>query len=199
VKLYEFGELLTLRRLVEADSAVFLRASPTTANAQEASIWRLEGVGLTEFAADGQVTRTRLSSLELPLYLSPARLGALMVKPEQMSARELFLYVDYLQAGKQASGRYEIAFWKKMIYPVAVWVMLVLALPAAYIQARGGALGLKVFLAIVAGIGFHLANSLFSHLGLLNDWPAAIVAAIPSLLALAAGLFMLWQLQRRAF
>jgi lipopolysaccharide export system permease protein len=109
------------------------------------------------------------------------------------------LYVDYLQAGKQASGRYEIAFWKKMIYPVAVWVMLVLALPAAYIQARGGALGLKVFLAIVAGIGFHLANSLFSHLGLLNDWPAPIVAAIPSLLALAAGLLMLWQLQRRAF
>ena len=199
VKLYEFGELLTLRRLVEADSAVFLRASPATANAQEASIWRLEGVGLTEFSADGQVTRTRLSSLELPLYLSPARLGALMVKPEQMSARELFLYVDYLQAGKQASGSYEIAFWKKMIYPVAVWVMLVLALPAAYIQARGGALGLKVFLAIVAGIGFHLANSLFSHLGLLNDWPAPVVAAIPSLLALAAGLLMLWQLQRRAF
>ena len=199
VKLYEFGELLTLRRLVEADSAVFLRASPATANAQEASIWRLEGVGLTEFAADGEVTRTRLSSLELPLYLSPARLGALMVKPEQMSARELFLYVDYLQAGKQASGRYEIAFWKKMIYPVAIWVMLVLALPAAYIQARGGALGLKVFLAIVAGIGFHLANSLFSHLGLLNDWPAPLVAAIPSLLALAASLLMLWQLQRRAF
>ena len=199
VKLYEFGELLTLRRLVEADSAVFLRASPATANAQEASIWRLEGVGLTEFAADGQVTRTRLSSLELPLYLSPARLGALMVKPEQMSARELFLYVDYLQAGKQASGRYEIAFWKKMIYPVAIWVMLVLALPAAYIQARGGALGLKVFLAIVAGIGFHLANSLFSHLGLLNDWPAPLVAAIPSLIGLAAGLLMLWQLQRRAF
>ncbi|MGA1527629.1 MAG: LptF/LptG family permease, partial [Burkholderiaceae bacterium] len=161
--------------------------------------WRLEGVRLTDFAADGQVTRSRLSSLELPLYLSPARLGALMVKPEQMSARELFLYVDYLQAGKQASGRYEIAFWKKMIYPVAVWVMLVLALPAAYIQARGGALGLKVFLAIVAGIGFHLANSLFSHLGLLNDWPAPIVAAIPSLLALAAGLLMLSQLQRRAF
>ena len=199
VKLYEFGELLTLRRLVEADSAVFLRASPATANAQEASIWRLEGVGLTEFAADGEVTRTRLSSLELPLYLSPARLGALMVKPEQMSARELFLYVDYLQAGKQASGRYEIAFWKKMIYPVAIWVMLVLALPAAYIQARGGALGLKVFLAIVAGIGFHLANSLFSHLGLLNDWPAPLVAAIPSLIGLAAGLLMLWQLQRRAF
>ena len=199
VKLYEFGELLTLRRLVEADSAVFLRASPATANAQEASIWRLEGVRLTEFAADGQVTRNRLSSLELPLYLSPARLGALMVKPEQMSARELFLYVDYLQAGKQASGSYEIAFWKKMIYPVAVWVMLVLALPAAYIQARGGALGLKVFLAIVAGIGFHVANSLFSHLGLLNDWPAPVVAAIPSLLALAAGLLMLWQLQRRAF
>ena len=121
------------------------------------------------------------------------------MKPEQMSARELFLYVDYLQAGKQASGRYEIAFWKKMIYPVAVWVMLVLALPAAYIQARGGALGLKVFLAIVAGIGFHLANSLFSHLGLLNDWPALMIAAIPSLLALGLGLVMLWQLQRRAF
>ena len=131
-----------------------------------------------------------LDSFVLRSSLSPATLGALMVKPEQMSARELYLYVDYLREGKQLAGRYEIAFWKKLIYPIAV--------PAAYLQARGGAVGLKVFLASVAGVAFHLVNSLFSHLGVLNTWPASVVVLLPSLFALLLGLAILWRVQRHS-
>ncbi|MFM1849240.1 MAG: hypothetical protein RL446_79, partial [Pseudomonadota bacterium] len=51
---------------------------------------------------------------------------------------------------------------------------------------------------IVFGVAFHLLNSLFSHLGAMNTWPAPLVAAIPSLVALTFALVMLVRVQRRS-
>ena len=61
--------------------------------------------------------------------------------------------------------------WKKLFYPLATLVMMALALPFAYMQARAGMVGVKVFLGIMLGIFFHMLNSLFSHIGLLQNWP----------------------------
>lgn len=197
ITIYEFQNDLGLSAVIRADVGIFLQTG--SAAGREYSEWQLLRVRFQTLDGDlRQVQMRTLDSFVLRSSLSPATLGALMVKPEQMSARELYLYVDYLREGKQLAGRYEIAFWKKLIYPVAVWVMLVLALPAAYLQARGGAVGLKVFLAIVAGVAFHLVNSLFSHLGILNTWPASVVVLLPSLFALLLGLAILWRAQRHS-
>jgi lipopolysaccharide export system permease protein len=197
ITVYEFENDLGLSAVIRADAGIFLQTG--SAAGQEYSEWQLLGVRYQTLGGDPRQVQMRfLDSFVLRSSLSPATLGALMVKPEQMSARELYLYVDYLREGKQLAGRYEIAFWKKLIYPIAVWVMLVLALPAAYLQARGGAVGLKVFLAIVAGVAFHLVNSLFSHLGVLNTWPASVVVLLPSLFALLVGLAILWRVQRHS-
>ena len=65
--------------------------------------------------------------------------------------------------------------------------VVLIALPAAYLHLRKGSIGLKIFLGVIAGIAFHLGNSLFSHLGLLNTWPPVTVAIFPSFLALIFG------------
>ncbi len=197
ITVYQFSDDLRLQEVIRAQSGVFLQSG--VAGGREYSDWKLEGTTLQRMdQKTGTIQGQKSGSTVLRSSLSPATLGALMVKPEQMSARELYLYVGYLKEGRQVAGRYEIAFWKKLVYPVAVWVMMILALPAAYLQARGGAVGLKVFLAIVAGVGFHLINSLFAHLGVLNTWPPAVVVSLPSVLALLLGLAMLWRVQRHS-
>jgi lipopolysaccharide export system permease protein len=53
--------------------------------------------------------------------------------------------------------------------------------------------GVKVFSGIMLGIAFHMLNSLFSHLGLLGNWPPVFSAVLPSAVFLgAAALTMLW-------
>ena len=56
--------------------------------------------------------------------LTPDLLGLLAVVPERMSAVALFQYVRHLRDNQQRSDRYEIAFWKKFVYPLAVVVMI---------------------------------------------------------------------------
>src|SRR5260221_6607065 len=75
--------------------------------------------------------------------------------------------------------------------------MMALALPFAYMQARAGMVGVKVFLGIMLGIFFHLLNSLFSHIGLLQNWPPFAAAAVPSAaFFLTAVMMMLWGARR---
>jgi lipopolysaccharide export system permease protein len=114
-----------------------------------------------------------------------------------MSAWALHKYTQHLEANRQRTERYEIALWKKAFYPIAALVMMALALPFAYMQARAGMVGLKVFLGIMLGILFHMLNSLFSHIGLLHNWPPLSAAVVPSLAFLGAAILMMWWVERR--
>ena len=196
VRIYEFDASRRMSRYIEADTAEF--ASLTTAEGQLATAWKLKGVRLVDTFEDGSARSTALPLLEFQSGVSPETLDALLVRPEQMAAHQLWRYVDYLEAGKQKTSRYELALWRKMSYPIGVMAMLLLALPIAYVQTRSGYLGLKVFAGIGVGLAFHLLNNLFSHLTTLGDWPAAAVALTPSLIAMLLALSVLQMAQRRA-
>ena len=74
----------------------------------------------------------------MALAREPDMLDALIVRPERMSAWALHKYTEHLAGNRQRTERYEIALWKKLFYPLAALVMMALALPFAYMQARAG-------------------------------------------------------------
>jgi len=189
VRVFEFdGEM----RLSEIVSAATARYAPPDA-------WRLAGVEATRFfevdaASDAPMLRAEQLKPAERLWksdLTPGLLGVLLVQPDRMSALNLYRYVRHLKENRQNAGQYEIALAKKLVYPMAVIVMMALALPFAYLQARSGGIGYKVFAGIMLGIAFHFLNGLFSHLGLLNTWPPLLAVSIPSIGAFVMALGML--------
>ena len=134
--------------------------------------------------------------MEWSSELNPDILGVLLVQPDKMSIVNLYLYIRHLSENKQKVERYEIAMWKKVIYPLAVVVMMILALPFAYIQVRAGGVSLKIFAGIMLGLVFHLLNNLFAHLGAINTWPPFLSAVTPSVLFLLLAGVMLWRSER---
>jgi len=192
VHIYEFNPGLRLLNIRFADSAKY----------RAPNAWLLHNVTRTDFER-GALDTTQavtVSQFEKEVWhseLNPGILGVLLVQPERMAAADLDHYIHHLEDNRQTAQRYLIAFWKKIIYPFAVLVMMALALPFAYLQARAGGVSLKIFAGIMIGIGFYLLNSLFSHLGLLNTWPPFISAVIPSAFMMAAALVALRVVERR--
>lgn len=197
VRIYEFDRDFHLTALVTAASADY----------EGDYTWKLQEVSQTKFSADafapplpsasmrrspGIVTQ-KLPESEMVSEITPDILSVLFADPDRMSAQDLSAYTRHLAENKQATNRYEIAYWKKIIYPFAVFVMLALALPFAYMHFRSGGVSLKIFIGIMIGVCFQLLNSLFSHLGLLNTWPPLITAVLPSALFLLAAIgALLW-------
>ena len=50
----------------------------------------------------------------------------------------------------------------------------------ATLQGRQAGVGAKIFAGIMLGLAFHFLNRLFSHLGLLYDWPPFSAALLPT-------------------
>ena len=185
VRIYEFDSAYRLRQVTEATRGEYAGAGS----------WRLQGVALTMFGPAGPST-ARYAEAEWRSAVNPDLLNVLIVVPERMSAWKLYKYLQHLAGNRQKTERYEIALWKKLFYPLATLVMMALALPFAYMHARSGMVGIKVFLGIMLGIFFHMLNSLFSHIGLLKEWPPVAAAAVPSLLFLCTAILMMLWIER---
>jgi lipopolysaccharide export system permease protein len=210
LRLYEFDTHLRMRSLITAASATF------SGN----NTWRLQDVTETVFTNSrvlpapgaplpsgtsiqstfGQetagVSTRKLATLDLASEITPKILSVSRSDPERMSANELAVYTRHLQENRQETERFKIAFWKKLIDPLTILVLMALALPFGYLQTRSGGISLKIFIGIMIGVSFLLVNSLFSHLGMLSTWPAFLTAVAPSLLFVLLALAALWWVER---
>ncbi|OUT97445.1 MAG: LPS export ABC transporter permease LptG [Betaproteobacteria bacterium TMED41] len=196
IKIYDFDQNSKLISITSSVNGNY--QSLEIKNTKILNAWNLVEPTTLIIDEKGLVKLEKYSNLIIPTKLSSKTIEALTVKPEKMSAIELSSFIDYLNSGKQKTNRYEIAYWKKVFYPFLLWIMIIIALPAAYLHSRKGSIGFKIFLGMIVGITFHLGNSLFSHLGLLNTWPPITVAFIPSFLALIFGVFIFSWVQKNS-
>ncbi|MYM84870.1 LPS export ABC transporter permease LptG [Duganella sp. FT50W] len=205
VKLYEFDNSFRLRSITQAKSATF----------QGQNKWLLRDVTenifsnpellkpgsqanlANNYALESSMIETRISATkDLLSEITPRILSVSRSDPERMSAVELAVYTRHLIENKQETERFKIAFWKKLFDPLAIFVLMALALPFGYLHTRSGGVSLKIFLGIMLGVSFLLVNTLFSHLGLLSTWPAMLTAIAPSLLFMVLAIGALWWVER---
>ncbi len=186
VRIYEFDPAFRLVSISRAEKGTYAGSNT----------WSLSNVELTRFEGERAVLQ-RLPQAVWNSVLTPDILSVLKVVPERMSVLNLRAYIEHLRENRQRATRYEIAFWNKLLYPLAAIVMMVLAIPFALVSARAGGVGAKIVMGILLGMGFHFATRLFSHAGLLNDWPALVSSGFPVLIFSLVAFGLLLRAERR--
>jgi lipopolysaccharide export system permease protein len=165
--------------------AAQIHAESAQVNADDGS-WTLRGVQASRLTAKGDggmvLMREKEDSLDWKTEISAEMVSAALLKPDRMSTISLFQYVRHLEANGQAAQKYEIEFWRKVFYPMSCLVMVVLALPFAYLHFRSGGIAAYVFGGVMAGISFFLLNNVFGYIGTLQTWSPWLTAAAPGLL-----------------
>ncbi len=156
--------------------------------------WTLYNVQRREFdttsPTSARILQSSMESFRWPSGITTEMVSAALLKPERMRTTDLYAYIRHLEANGQTAQRYEIEFWRKVFYPLSCLVMVVLALPFAYLHFRAGSITGYVFGGVMAGISFFLLNNVFGYIGNLQQWQPWLAAASPamiySLISLAA-------------
>lgn len=193
VQIYAFDEHFQLDSITRAPRGDYL--PPNQWLLKDVTITRFDGQDPAQPPTAAQVTQLREQLWQSRLH--PDILNVLLVVPEKMSALALTRYISHLASNGQKTNRYEIALWNKVSYPLALFVMITLALPFAYLHIRSGGVSLKIFSGVMIGVLFHLMNTLFARVGVLNTWPPFLTAILPSLLMLLLTLAALRWVERR--
>jgi lipopolysaccharide export system permease protein len=193
VQIFEFDNKGLIVSTVQAPVAEFARDDA----------WIMKKANRTEFevpiaggipALAGQpqetakVSRNAVENYRWATDISAEMVSVALLKPDRMSTLDLFNYVRHLNANGQTAQRYEIEFWKKVFYPLSCLVMVILALPFAYLHFRSGGIAGYVFAGVMIGISFFLLNNVFGYIGNLRNWQPWLAAATPGLMYMAVSL-----------
>ena len=132
-----------------------------TALINDNNTWSLKGVERNDNQnANGTstLTRSQLAELSWPTEINSEMVSVALLKPERMRTVDLYSYIRHLSDNGQATQVFEIEFWKKVFYPLSCLVMVVLALPFAYLHFRSGNIAGHVFGGVLAGISLSLIH-----------------------------------------
>ncbi|MBE9515560.1 MAG: LPS export ABC transporter permease LptG [Proteobacteria bacterium] len=183
VNVYRFDEQMQLRKHVEALSADYQDGK-----------WMLRGALISDING-ASVSSRRQEFFPWQSKLTPDVLTVFTVKPESLSLWQLHQYIEHLQQNRQQTGAYELVFWRKLFSPVAIAIMLLLAIPFVFSPLRSANMGPRVFLGILIALLFYMVNLSFGSFAIISQWPPIVGAAAPPLIFLT---LVFWLFRRVA-
>ncbi len=183
VKVFEFDDEGRLRSLVTANDGQYVNER-----------WRLGDIKQTLINREGAESK-EVTAAYWRTEVSPQILSVFLIRPDQLSIWQLGRYIRHLRDNNQDTSAYELSFWNKVVTPLATGVMVILAIPFVFGQLRSGGLGRGLFIGIMLGLLFFVADKGFGYIVLVYDISPVVGAMVPTLAFLAAGVFMLRRLQ----
>lgn len=175
---YDFDESHRLILVTRADHMQF-------ANGQ----WQLSSVKYTDFRAP-KVKTELLNTLTWGGIFGPDVLELLTVRPENLSLAGLWGYIQYLESNHLATTAYWLEFWSKLMQPISMAVMMLLAIPLVIISPRHTPLSLRLLMGVGIGLVFQLFTQLVKSASLVYGVPPFVAVWMPVVLFSLAGAYL---------
>ena len=176
IYIYEFDQKDNLRNSIYAKRATY--------NEEQ---WLLEDIEQTVFKAGEISGEEELTTHEYELatwdsLLDPEIVNLVVVRPQYLSLWGLYNYIKFLELNSQSTELYEQALWTKIIRPLTIITMIILAIPLVKGNSRFTAIGQRVFIGAAIGIIFHIINQASSHIGVVYKLHPLVSVSAPTFL-----------------
>jgi len=181
--IYQLGKQLQVEKMQYAKSADF-----------NSNQWRLRDVKTTVFNEDRVHSEYQHETTWIT-RISPDLLQTVSFKTNTQSTWDLYNYIKYLEANDVAADTYKQAFWSKIAVPFVTGVMVLLAVPFVFGPLRSVGIGQRILVAVLVGVGFHIINLTFTHIGIVYQLNPALSALLPTSVAFVIAMYLLRRIQ----
>jgi lipopolysaccharide export system permease protein len=187
-------ELRGVTRYVLDDSRRMLSSSFASGGSyqqdDEGPYWRLSGLQETYFA-NGEISVSYHEIYDWRIDLSPELLSVLLVDPERQSISGLYRFAEYFENEGLESSSYYLAFWKKLLQPLATASLVLLAISFVFGPLRSSTMGFRVFVAIAIGLTFTILQRMLGPTSLLYGFNPMLAVMVPILICALLGILLL--------
>ena len=180
IEIYQFDKQGNLLALIRAESAQPLGGG-----------WELYGVSRT-LLHDGEASAQQLERLDYPGNLSHKLLQVLLIEPRQMSSRDLYAYLQFLDENRLEATTEHLIFWKKMFHPLTIVIMSLLSFPFVMGSQRHSDTGRRLLIGILLGLSFFVVDQVLTQLGKYLGSHTFIVTLAPNLIFFALAMYLLF-------
>ncbi len=179
VTLFKFDEEQSLISTLKADKAIFDSDHWTLINIKKTDFFKWETKGVL------------LDTLRWDTSISPRSLLLGIVDPDKLKISDLYYYVNYLSSQSLVAAPFELAFWRKLFFPISLIGLVFLGISFVFGPLREGSIGFRVFVGVMIGITFKVSLDLLGPSSIVFGFPPILVILSPILgCALLGGVLM---------
>ena len=169
VTLFKFDEEQSLVSTLKAEKAIF-----------DSDHWTLIDIKKTDFF-EWETRGALLDTLRWDTSISPRALLLGIVDPDKLKISDLYYYVNYLSSQGQVAASFEIAFWRKLFFPISLIGLVFLGISFVFGPLRQGSVGFRVFVGVMIGITFKVSLDLIGPSSIVFGFPPILVVVAPIL------------------
>lgn len=182
ISIYDFDHNKRLSSITYAEQALWQAATQS---------WLLTQVERSLLDNPQKINGSQRLTEQWKTALTPEKIGVVALDPDALSIRGLHDYINYLKQSGQTTERYQLNMYSKIIQPLSVAVMMLMALSFIFGPLRSVSMGFRVLTGISCGFLFYVLDKIFGPLSLVYGFPPILGAILPSALFLSVSIYLL--------
>lgn len=154
--------------------------------------WLEQGIHETHMG-ESNVSLKHIEQREWRTELTPRVLNILVLEPDELSIRNLYSYAGYIEEQGVDNREYQLAFWQKLLEPLATASLVLIAVSFIFGPLREVTMGYRIFTGVIFGIVFSTTQDLLGPSSVVFGFSPLLAVLLP---VLVCALFGLWLLHR---
>ena len=148
--------------------------------------WTLSSTRTSRFGAHRIQTEAQ-PELAWKTELDPELLDFIVLEPDNLSITALYGFTQHLRSQGLSHKAHSLAFWKKVLQPVATIGLLIIATSFVFGQLRSVTMGFRVLVGLMVGLIFNYLQEFFGYSSLVYNIEPWVAASMPVAVVLATG------------
>lgn len=164
--------------------------SHATAGIYKDSKWVFNDVVQTNFK-DNNITNASFSKQQSELKFNPKLVGITRIDPDHKNLFSLYSYIKYRKQIGLDAASYLFAFWQRVFAPLAILVMILLAIPFIFGSLRSATMGLRMLVGVMFGFSFYILHQFVGPMSIVYHVPPLLASILPLLIFTIIGILLL--------
>ena len=134
-------------------------------------------------------SKTPLDTLSLPF--APESVYLLTRDAEDLSLTQLYEHRQFMQQQGKRSLPHELAFWQKLLSPLSILSLVIVACSFVFGSLRTHSLGLRIVVALLFGLLFSYVQDLVGFVSLATGFSPMLMVLLPIIGSAALGFYLI--------
>lgn len=168
-----------------------LDSSSGTPSGQYRYEWQLNDMTTLSINQGFESSQAVFASDTLSLPFAPESVYLLTRKAEDLSLTQLYEHRQFMRGQGNRSLEHELAFWQKLLSPLSILSLVIVACSFVFGSLRTHSLGLRIVVALLFGLLFSYVQDLVGFISLATGFSPLLMVLLPILGSAALGFYLI--------
>ena len=196
VKRWHLDNEGNLQTAIHAEGGQYSGREPLDANNNKPSEqyryeWQLNNMTKLSINQGFESSQATSPSDTLSLPFAPESVYLLTRTAEDLSLTQLYEHRQFMRQQDQRSLSHELAFWQKLLSPLSILSLVIVACSFVFGSLRTHSLGLRIVVALLFGLLFSYVQDLVGFISLATGFSPMLMVLLPIIASAVLGGYLL--------